>query len=274
MTARRDNASAEALRDLALIVGAAAADHAVTERRRGLAFATKSSMTDLVTNVDRSTEELIVSLLLDARPNDGVLGEEGGERSGTSGVRWILDPIDGTTNFVYDLPGWAVSIGAEVDGEVVAGAVICPSLASTYAAARGLGATCNGVPLHLAVDCPPLAQALVGTGFSYLAATRRQQAERLVTVVPEVRDIRRAGAAAMDLCAVASGRLDAYFEEGLGPWDLAAGGLIAVEAGAHASSLDGGQLRPGSALVCHPGLAAALIELIARADGLASDSPN
>ena len=271
MTARSDQALAGALRDLALAVGTAAADHAVSERRLGLACSTKSSRTDLVTNVDRSTEALIVSLLLDARPGDGILGEEGGERSATSGVRWIIDPIDGTTNFVYDLAGWAVSIGAELGGEVVAGAVICPSLASTFAAARDLGATCNGVPLHVGVESPPLAQALIGTGFSYLADTRRRQAERLVTVLPEVRDIRRAGAAAMDLCSVASGRLDAYFEEGLGPWDLAAGGLIAVEAGAHASSLDGGAIRPESVLVCHPGLAAAMIELIARADSPASD---
>jgi len=262
------------LRELSTTIAVAGAEHALSQRRLGFGVDTKSSMTDLVTDVDRSTEAMIVSRILTARPDDGLLGEEGGERAGTTGVRWVIDPIDGTTNFVYDHPGWAVSIGVEVDGVVVAGAVACPSLSMTYSAAAGEGATCNGAALQLPDTAPPLAHALVGTGFSYDSHTRRRQAQRLVTVLPNVRDIRRVGAAAVDLCSVAAGRLDAYFEEGLGPWDLAAGGLIAAEAGAHTSSLDGGPIADGSVLVCHPGLAAELVELLARAAREIDDSPS
>lgn len=192
---------------------------------------TKSTGTDMVTEMDRASERFIVDGLLARRPSDGILGEEGAARAGTSGVRWVIDPLDGTTNYLYGFPSYAVSIGAEVDGVSVAGAVHDVVHGETFTAIAGAGAWCDGRPLR--VNHPPsLAQSLVGTGFAYAAATRAEQATVLERVLPNVRDIRRAGAAAVDLCWVAAGRLDAYFERGLAPWDWAAGGLVAAEAGA------------------------------------------
>jgi fructose-1,6-bisphosphatase/inositol monophosphatase family enzyme len=192
---------------------------------------TKSTGTDMVTEMDRASERLIVDALTRRRPDDGILGEEGAERSGTSGVRWIIDPLDGTTNYLYGFPSFAVSIGVSIDGVPAAGAVHDPTHRETFTAVAGAGAFCNG--RRLSVNQPPsLGHALVGTGFAYAAATRAEQAEVLRRVLPSVRDIRRAGAAAVDLCWVAAGRLDAYFERGLMPWDWAAGGLVAREAGA------------------------------------------
>ncbi len=192
---------------------------------------TKSSGTDMVTEMDRASEALIVARIAAARPEDAILGEEGSDHSGTSGVRWVVDPLDGTTNYLYGLPGWNVSIGVEIDGESVAGAVVVPAVGETFAAARGHGATRNGVPLRF--DGPTsLATALVGTGFGYDPATRADQARFLVDLLPRVRDVRRSGAAATDLCSLASGRLDAYYEAGLAPWDRCAGTVIAREAGA------------------------------------------
>jgi myo-inositol-1(or 4)-monophosphatase len=192
---------------------------------------TKSTGTDMVTEMDRASERFIVEGLLARRPADGVLGEEGAAREGTSGVRWIIDPLDGTTNYLYGFPSFAVSIGAEVDGVAVAGAVHDVVHGETFTAVAGAGAWCDGRSLRIN-DPPSLAQSLVGTGFAYAATTRAEQAAVLQRVLPNVRDIRRAGAAAVDLCWVAAGRLDAYFERGLMPWDWAAGGLIAAEAGA------------------------------------------
>jgi myo-inositol-1(or 4)-monophosphatase len=154
-------------------------------------------------------------------------------------VRWVVDPIDGTVNFLYNLPNWAVSIAAEVDGEVVVGVVADASNGEMFTGSRGSGAQCDGVPLEV-VDHAELATALVGTGFSYLAARRARQAQVLTAVLPAVRDIRRAGSAALDLCSLAAGRLDAFYEKGLAPWDFAAGALIATEAGARAGDLEGG----------------------------------
>lgn len=211
----------------------------------GLGVETKSSSVDLVTEVDRSAEMTIVRGLTDARPDDGVLGEEGAAVAGTSGVRWIIDPIDGTTNFVYGIPSYSVSIAAEVDGVVVAGAVYDPAGEVLFAAAIDRGATRNGDPI---VCTSPrsleggshLAQALVATGFGFVPERRRAQAEVLVAVIPQIRDIRRFGSAALDLCSVACGRVDAYFESGLNHWDFAAGRLIASEAGAIVGDLRGG----------------------------------
>jgi len=203
------------------------------------AVGTKTSPTDMVTEMDRASEALVVEGVLRARPDDGVLGEEGTARPGTSGVRWVVDPLDGTTNYLYGLPAWAVSVAAEVDGRVVAAVVADPSHGDLYAATLGGGATCNGRRLALGAG-PPLATALVGTGFSYEADRRARQAAVLAQVLPRVRDVRRAGAAALDLCWVASGRLDAFYERGLQPWDLAAGALVATEAGAVTGDLDGG----------------------------------
>ncbi|KNB51289.1 inositol monophosphatase family protein [Streptomyces caatingaensis] len=200
--------------------------------------ATKSSSVDVVTEMDLAAEKLITGFLAERRPHDGLLGEEGASSEGTSGVRWVVDPLDGTVNYLYGLPSWAVSIAAELDGEAVVGVVAAPMRGETYHAVLGEGAYCGGRRLR-ARPAAPLAQALVGTGFGYLTERRAAQAEVVRALLPEVRDIRRAGAAAIDLCDVACGRLDGYYERGLNPWDFAAGALIAREAGA----LTGG--RPG-----------------------------
>ena len=193
---------------------------------------TKSTGTDMVTEMDRASERLIVDGLLAARPDDGVLGEEGASREGRSGVRWVIDPLDGTTNYLYGFPSYGVAIGAEVDGVPVAGAVHDPVHGETFTAVRGAGAHLDARRLPPVGGAPTLATALVGTGFAYDAARRGEQAEVLRGVLPYVRDVRRAGAAAVDLCWVAAGRLDAFYERGLAPWDWCAASLVAAEAGA------------------------------------------
>ncbi|GCD34316.1 fructose-1,6-bisphosphatase [Streptomyces chrestomyceticus JCM 4735] len=200
--------------------------------------ATKTSPIDVVTEMDIASEKLITGFLAEHRPDDGFLGEEGASVAGSSGVRWVIDPVDGTVNYLYGLPSWAVSIAAEKDGEAVAGVVAAPMRGETYHAVLGGGAFRNGEPVRCR-PAPPLSQALIGTGFAYLSERRAAQAEVLRTLLPQVRDIRRGGSAAIDLCDVACGRLDGYYERGLNPWDMAAGALIAREAGA----LTGG--RPG-----------------------------
>lgn len=231
MTTRRPPPAPAELATLAAETARDAAD-LVQDRRAGrFGSSTKTSATDLVTDVDRAAEARIVARLTDARPDDGVNGEEGASRPGTSGVVWHIDPIDGTTNFVYGLPGYAVSIAAQVDDQVLAGAVVDPMRDETFTAWQGGGARCNGEPIHCTGE-DELARALVATGFSYLPERRARQAEVLSVVLPAVRDIRRLGAASTDLCAVACGRVDAFYERGLQRWDDAAGGLIAVEAGA------------------------------------------
>jgi myo-inositol-1(or 4)-monophosphatase len=198
----------------------------------------KSTPTDLVTELDRASERLVVAGLLAARPDDAVLGEEDGTRTGTSGVRWLLDPIDGTVNYVYGLPQYAVSLAAEVDGVVVAGVVRNPATGEEWTAVRGAGAWRAGARLT-GPAATGLDQALLGTGFSYDARQRAVQAGAVAALLPEVRDIRRLGSAALDLCFVAEGRLDAYYEHGLNPWDRAAGALIAAEAGVRVTGLRG-----------------------------------
>lgn len=231
------------LLELASAAAAQAARLVVDGRPADLGVAdTKSSPTDVVTEMDTAAESLIRKIIAQQRPDDGFLGEEGGADAGTSAVRWIVDPIDGTVNYLYDLPGWSVSIAAEVAGEVVAGVVHAPRLGEVYTAVRGAGSWCNGALLAVR---PPVALdgALVGTGFGYRAQRRATQGVIVQALLPRVRDIRRAGSAALDLCSVAHGRLDGYFERGLKPWDLAAGSLIATEAGAVVGGLNG---RPAS----------------------------
>lgn len=224
--------------------------------------ATKSTLTDMVTEMDRASEHLIVEGLLAARPGDGILGEEGSARDGESGVRWIVDPLDGTTNYLYGHFAWAVSIAAELDGTVVAGVVVDASHGEVFAARLGAGASCNGAPIAVSGH-DVLATALVGTGFAYASESRARQAVILERVLPNVRDIRRNGSAALDLCWVACGRLDAHYEQGLAPWDLAAGELIAREAGAHTSDFAGGPARPGEVVAATPAIAAGLLALLA-----------
>jgi myo-inositol-1(or 4)-monophosphatase len=225
---------------------------------------TKSSATDMVSEMDRAAEALIVEVLLGARPDDGIVGEEGTDRAGTSGVCWVVDPLDGTTNYLYGLAGFGVSIAAEADGVVVAGAVLDVVRDELFSAQLGGGATQDGRPIS-ASAATELATALVATGFSYDATRRERQAAVLHQVLPRVRDIRRFGAAAVDLCSVACGRVDAYYERGLAPWDLAAGGLIAREAGAEVTGFGGGPAEAGAVVAAAPGIAADLRELLISA---------
>lgn len=261
---------AAALLDLAADVARQAGRLITDGRAERVRFGTKSTATDVVTEMDTASERLIVGALLEARPGDAVLGEEGGAAAGSSRVRWVIDPIDGTVNYLYGLPPYAVSIAAEVDGQVAAGVVYDPVLDEMYAATRGGGATCNGVALHCSAETV-LGQALVATGFGYAAARRARQAQLLCSVLPAVRDIRRQGSAALDLCSVARGRVDAYYERGLFPWDLAAGELIAREAGAKVTGL--GQAASGYELMLaagpslHPLLQRALADLRPDTDG-------
>lgn len=258
----RGTVSAETLRDLAVVVAVEAAG-LVRERREGdvEVSATKTSSVDIVTEVDKAAEELIYARLMQGRPGDGFLGEEGASAESSTGVSWIVDPIDGTVNFLYGLPQYSVSIAAERDGEVVAGAVVNVQTREVFAAARGAGATCDGRPLRVR-DTVPIDQRLVVTGFSYVADVRALQAAAVAALVPQVRDIRRLGSAALDLCAIGAGRADGYVEEGLNPWDMAAGGLVATEAGARLESFPGVGGRP--CVVCAP--ADGFEELLALAD--------
>jgi fructose-1,6-bisphosphatase/inositol monophosphatase family enzyme len=232
-----------------------AAEEAATLLVEGLArtrelVGTKSTGTDMVTEMDHAAERHIVEVISRSRPRDGLVGEEGTAREGTSGVRWLIDPIDGTTNYLYGHPGFAVSIGAAFGDEVVAGVVVDPLHGDVFTAVRGGGARRNGEPIAISHQ-PQLGNALIATGFSYDPQRRRRQANVLEQVLPLVRDIRRMGAAAVDLCSVACGRVDGFYEKGLQPWDIAAGGLIAAEAGALLGDLDGGP--PSGAFVLATG---------------------
>ncbi|MFB9512263.1 inositol monophosphatase family protein [Streptomyces purpureus] len=227
------------LLDLALEAGRRAGALLRDGRPDDLAVAaTKSSPIDVVTEMDLAAEALITGFLTEHRPEDGFLGEEGASVPGTSGVRWVIDPLDGTVNYLYGLPTWAVSIAAEHQGRTVVGVVEVPMRRETYHAVVGAGAF-QGDRRLAARPAPPLDQALVSTGFNYVAEVRAHQADVAQRLIPRLRDIRRSGSAAVDLADVAAGRLDGYYERGLHPWDLAAGDLIAREAGA----LTGG--RPG-----------------------------
>ncbi|MCB0896542.1 MAG: inositol monophosphatase [Nocardioides sp.] len=232
------------LADLALRVARRAAE-LVRERRTGEVTVadTKSSDVDIVTEADRASEALIRDLLLTERPDDGVLGEEGDDVPSRSGVRWVVDPIDGTVNFLYGLPQYAVSIAAERDGEVAAGVVLNVAQEVEYVAHRAdvhgpAVATRDGVPLAVR-EPTPLSLRLVSTGFNYDAGIRALQAGALARLITEVRDVRRFGSCALDLCHVAEGAVDGYFEEGVNLWDHAAGGLVAQVAGARLEVLDG-----------------------------------
>ncbi|MFS3129610.1 inositol monophosphatase family protein [Nocardioides sp. Bht2] len=239
------------LRSLAREIAVAAARFVAEQRRHPVTVAaTKSSPVDVVTQVDRDTEHLIRSLITSTRPDDAILGEEEAASTGTTGVRWIVDPIDGTVNFLYGLPQYAVSIAVEVDGVVVAGIVANAATGSVYSAGLGAGADRDGTPL--AVRGPaPLAERLVLTGFNYEAETREIQARAAARLIPQVRDLRRLGSCALDLCHVAEGSADGYVEEGVSLWDYAAGALIAAEAGAR---VEVGTGRGGkTAVVCAPG---------------------
>ena len=237
------DAFAEGLRELALEVAREAATLIRERRRAGVRVAdTKTSSTDIVTEADRASEELILARLLAARPDDGVLGEEGADITGTSGVRWVVDPIDGTVNYLYATPEYAVSIAAEVGGVAVAGVVVNAASGEEYSAVRGGGARCGDEPITVRPATAP-EYAVVRTGFNYEPEVRARQAASVAALVTRVADIRRFGSCALDLCALAIGRSDGYVEEGCKPWDYAAGALIAAEAGARVELLTGASGR-------------------------------
>ncbi len=228
------------LRDLARDVALEAAALAARMRTEGIGVAaTKSSATDVVTEADRAVEELIRARLRSARPEDGFLGEEsGGAGERGTGVTWVVDPIDGTVNFLYGIPAYAVSIAAEVEGRVQAGVVVDIATSEIWSAVRGEGSFRGDQRLRIR-DSGPLGHWLVRTGFGYAADLRAAQAVAVTRMLPQVRDIRRIGSCALDLCAIAAGESDAYVEEGVHDWDHAAAGLIAEEAGAACEVLRG-----------------------------------
>ncbi|MEU0955421.1 inositol monophosphatase family protein [Streptomyces niveus] len=244
MTVSRPDVDTDALTSELLALALEAASRAGALLRDGRpadlgVAATKSSPIDVVTEMDIAAEKLITGFLAENRPDDGFLGEEGASSAGSSGIRWVIDPLDGTVNYLYGLPTWAVSIAAERDGVTLVGVVEAPMRRETFRAVLGGGAYLNDRPVCCR-PAPSLEQALVSTGFNYVTTVRAHQASVAARLIPQLRDIRRGGSAAVDLCDVAAGRLDGYYERGLYPWDLAAGDLVAREAGA----LTGG--RPGA----------------------------
>jgi myo-inositol-1(or 4)-monophosphatase len=257
---------------IAIDIAREAGELIVSARRAGVEVADrKSSPVDVVTQVDRDSETLIRERLAAARPLDGFFGEEGGRGASTSGLTWVVDPIDGTVNFLYGIPHYAVSI-AVVEGEpdpqswrAVAGVVLNPVTGELFSATRGGGAFLNGEPISIA-EPVSLPQALVATGFAYAESTRVEQGRAIAQLLPQVRDIRRMGTASLDLCAVAAGRVNAYFERTLSPWDHAAGALIAEEAGAIVKGL--GERRPDNVflLAAHPSMALEWEELLVALD--------
>ncbi len=256
------------LLDVAWRAARAAGTLLMAGREGALTVSTKSTLTDVVTQMDTEAEALVVGTILAARPDDGLLGEEGADRRGSTGVRWIVDPLDGTVNYLYGLPSWAVSVAAEVDGVVEVGVVDVPLFAETFVAVRGQGARrVHGAAAERTVPGAPedLSRALVATGFGYAESRRAAQARALTTILPAVRDIRRAGAAAVDLCWTAAGRVDCYYERGLNPWDFAAGVLVATESGLVAGGPGAGPPSSELTWLAPAHLAPAFAELLARA---------
>lgn len=257
-----------ALAELAVAIARETAALALDVRERVVVSGrldTKSSATDVVTEGDTACEALVRDRLAAARPGDLVLGEEGGT-SGTPApgqVRWIVDPIDGTVNYTHGLPWFSVSLGAEVDGRVVAGAVVEPVSGRVWCAARGHGATRDGEPLRVS-GLDDLGLAVVGTGLNYDPGRRGRQAAVVARIAGRIGDVRRTGCASLDLCATAAGWLDGFYEHGLHPWDVAAGGLIAEEAGAvvRLPGADADGLGTDATLVAGPALAAPLADLL------------
>lgn len=252
---------------VALDVVAEAAELAVRRRADGIGeLGTKSTATDMVTAADRAVEQLVVQRLQAARPGDHILGEEGGAVPGGWGeVTWVVDPIDGTVNYVYGLPNYAVSLAAQIGGHSVAGVVRNAVTGEEWTAVAGGGAWRDGRRLSGA-DVASLDQALVATGFGYDAARREHQARVLAQLLPKIRDIRRLGAASLDLCAAAEGRVDAYYEKGLNAWDHAAGGLVAREAGLIVSGLRGAPPSAAMVVAAPPAIYQRLHDLLVELD--------
>ncbi len=222
--------SSQELLDIALGIAKKAGEMLV---QRPLIFevTSKSVAIDIATQMDRDSEKLIVESILSARPGDGIIGEEGSSRSSSTGITWVIDPIDGTVNYLYGLPGWSVSIAAKDGSEVLAGVVHSPTVGSTWTASKGGGAFFNSHPISCNSEIS-LDRALIGTGFAYDVRERVDQGRVIASLIPKIRDLRRMGSAAVDICYVAMGAFDGYFELGLKEWDLAAASLIAAESGA------------------------------------------
>lgn len=257
------------LADLAWRAASEAASFLHTQRPDDLSVATKSTATDVVTSMDKAAERLLYEHLLGERSGDGLLGEEGTDLPSETGIRWVVDPLDGTVNYLYRIPHWGVSVAAEDHhlGHTVVGVVITPETSEGFVGIHGLGAwrIVGELAERLEVrECSDMGQAMVATGFSYTATRRQGQAEVLRTLITSVRDIRRTGCAVVDFTWLAQGRIDAYYERGLNPWDVAAGLLIAREAGAVVSHL-GGESGSGTFLVAVPGIARELEELLIAA---------
>jgi myo-inositol-1(or 4)-monophosphatase len=287
-----------ALRDLAVSVAREAGELLASRAGRVEVAATKSSPTDVVTEMDRRSEELIRSRILAVRPADAILGEEGGQIGSSDGApaRWVIDPLDGTVNYLYGLPDWAVSVAVEVGGgaaggavggragggavggraaggevgKIIAGAVFVPVRGEMFSASVGGGAWLESAGAgRVRLHCLPgvaLDRALIGTGFGYQAARRQVQGEVVAALLPLLRDIRRAGVASVDLCAVAAGRLDGFYERGLNYWDWAAGALVASEAGAVVGGLHGAPVSGSMTVAAGPGLFEPLTGALAMLD--------
>jgi myo-inositol-1(or 4)-monophosphatase len=238
--------------------GAAGAVLLAHYERTGLDVRTKSTATDPVSEADLAAERAIRAVLTARRPHDAVLGEEGGDAFGSSGLRWIVDPLDGTVNFLFGIPQWCVSVACE--GR--AGVILDPTRNELFTAVAGEGAKLGERPLQ-ASGRSDLATALVATGFAYDAAVRARQGELLTRLLPRVRDVRRMGSAALDLAWTAAGRYDAYYERGVQPWDVAAGKLMCAAAGLEVRALPARDGLPEGVLVAPPALAAELFELVA-----------
>lgn len=258
-----DDPSPQALERHAIELCEGAADQVRGRLVDPHSVSSKSTVTDLVTETDRRTEAWLTERILATRPADGILGEESGARQGDSVVRWVVDPIDGTVNFVLGLPNYAVSVAAELRGRIVAGAVCAPVTGETFHAHLGGGAYLAGARLTGPRDVP-LDRAVIGTGFGYDRGVRARQAAVVAELLGQVADIRRLGSASLDLCAAAAGRLDGYFEAALNYWDYAAGLLIATEAGCLASGLRGNPPAAAMTAVAGRGCAAALFALLER----------
>lgn len=272
MRSDRSSDDPSVLRDLCADIARQAGTFAFEQRRRlgpgaRAAHDTKSSDVDPVTEFDRATEQIVVDRLRRERPDDSIVGEEGADHRGASDLSWHVDPIDGTVNFVYDLPGWCTSVAVLQGSEPIAGAIYAPVVDELYAAARGAGSTINGAPITVS-GASDLSTSLPATGFSYHRGEHRvEQAGRIATILPQVRDIRRQGSAALDLAYVASGRVDAYFEEFINSWDIAAGALIVTEAGGTVTGFDGTPIdvtAPAGILAATPSLHGEFLTMVVR----------
>lgn len=222
---------------------------------------TKSTPTDVVTDADRDSQELVIARIRAARPDDGIVSEEGDERASSSGLVWIVDPLDGTVNYVFGIPVWGVSIAVHDEAGPLIGVVHDPNRAETFSARRGAGSSLNERAIGVS-DASDLSVAMIGTGFAYDAGVRRRQAELLVDLLPRVRDIRRAGSAAIDLAWLACGRIDGFYEAPMKPWDRAAGELLIAEAGGVVAPLQAGESDDTGVVAAGPRLHGALSALV------------